>query len=231
VRREFDEAGRKLEAPVPAEPKTGKISKSEFNISRDETRVTCPGGCTTTRFNYVKVTKANGNSYKVKRFVFSAEQCSHCPLRDQCVKGSGGRSITLHPQEQLMRSARKHQGSKAFKGAKRRRQTVEHRIARLRQLGVRQSRYLGWAKTLFQLLMAATVANLTLVAASVIKAKRSFAFIFASLRRLWSVDRGDSLIGRITGRLNILREIHLSKSSDALQAKPGAGNKAFRLGC
>jgi hypothetical protein len=33
------------------------------------------------------------------------------------------------------------------------------------QLGVRQARYFGRAKTLFQLLMAATVANLTLVAA------------------------------------------------------------------
>ncbi len=33
------------------------------------------------------------------------------------------------------------------------------------QLGVRQARYVGRTKTLFQLLMAATVANLTLVAA------------------------------------------------------------------
>jgi hypothetical protein len=32
------------------------------------------------------------------------------------------------------------------------------------QLGMRQARYFGRAKTLFQLLMAATVANLTLVA-------------------------------------------------------------------
>ena len=32
------------------------------------------------------------------------------------------------------------------------------------QLGVRQARYFGRRKTLFQLLMAATVANLTLVA-------------------------------------------------------------------
>ena len=33
------------------------------------------------------------------------------------------------------------------------------RLARLVQLGVRQSRYFGRAKTRFQLLMAATVAN------------------------------------------------------------------------
>jgi len=44
------------------------------------------------------------------------------------------------------------------------RQAAEHRLARLMQLGARQARYFGRTKTLFQLLMAATVANLTLMA-------------------------------------------------------------------
>ena len=43
---------------------------------------------------------------------------------------------------------------------------VEHRLARLVQLGIRQSRYFGRIKTRFQLYLAATVANLTLVAAT-----------------------------------------------------------------
>ena len=42
---------------------------------------------------------------------------------------------------------------------------MEHRIARLGQLGAKQARYIGRAKTLFQLVTAATVANLTLIAA------------------------------------------------------------------
>ena len=41
---------------------------------------------------------------------------------------------------------------------------MEHRLARLMQLGIRQARYFGRAKTRFQLYLAATVANLTLVA-------------------------------------------------------------------
>jgi hypothetical protein len=60
-----------------------------------------------------------------------------------------------------------------------RRQVVEHRIARLRQLGVRTSRYMGRARTEFQLLMAATVANLTLVAG----VPRAVGPFFAALRR------------------------------------------------
>ena len=42
---------------------------------------------------------------------------------------------------------------------------VEHRLARLVQLGIRQSRYFERAKTKFRLYLEATVANLTLVAA------------------------------------------------------------------
>ena len=41
---------------------------------------------------------------------------------------------------------------------------MEHRLARLVQLGIRQARYFGRTKTRFQLYLAATVANLTLVA-------------------------------------------------------------------
>jgi len=65
---------------------------------------------------------------------------------------------------QLLQEARELQQSAAFKEYNQVRQIVEHRIARLVQLGIRQARYFGRKKTLFQLLMAATVANLTLVA-------------------------------------------------------------------
>jgi hypothetical protein len=40
---------------------------------------------------------------------------------------------------------------------------VEHRIARWVQLGIRRSRYLGRTKTRLQVVMAAVVANLSLV--------------------------------------------------------------------
>ena len=64
-----------------------------------------------------------------------------------------------------MRQARALQQSEAFSEYRQRRVVVEHRLARLVQLGIRQSRYFGRAKTKFQLYLAATVANLTLVAA------------------------------------------------------------------
>jgi len=70
----------------------------------------------------------------------------------------------IHPQEALLQEARAFQKSEAFAPYRKLRQAAEHRLARLMQLGMRQARYFGRTKTLFQLLMAATVANLTLVA-------------------------------------------------------------------
>ena len=64
-----------------------------------------------------------------------------------------------------MQQARALQQSEAFGEYRQRRVVVEHRLARLVQLGIRQSRYFGRAKTRFQLYLAATVANLTLVVA------------------------------------------------------------------
>ena len=95
-----------------------------------------------------------------------------------------------------MRRARRHQQSEAYREAKRRRQVAEHRIARLRQLAVRKARYMGQVKTLFQLLMAATVANLTLVAGAAGAAWGMWSFFFALLARqgrhlaAWARDTG-----------------------------------------
>jgi len=63
-----------------------------------------------------------------------------------------------------MQQAREFQQSEGYAPHRVLRQVAEHRLARLMQLGVRQSRYLDRKKTLFPLLMAATVDNLTLVA-------------------------------------------------------------------
>jgi len=73
----------------------------------------------------------------------------------------------LHPREALLQTARAFQRSPAFAPSRRLRHVAEHRLARLRQLGVRQARSVGRTKTLYQLRLAATVAKLTLVATNV----------------------------------------------------------------
>ena len=98
--------------------------------------------------------------------MFATEICAVCPLRAQCTRSRGGRTVQVHPQEALLQQARELQRSPAFAEVRQRRQVVEHRIARLVQLGIRQARCVGRTKTLFQVCLAAAVANLTLLAAS-----------------------------------------------------------------
>ena len=167
TRQEFADAKRKLIAKVAARGRRDQISKDAFQIDLDRMNCTCPAGQTTNtlikrgyREDYA------GKKHRCQAFVFDAAVCQVCPLRSDCVKAKGdkGRTISLHPQEHLLQEARALQESEGFKEYCQMRQVAEHRLARLVQLGIRQARFFGRKKTLFQLLLAATVANLTLVA-------------------------------------------------------------------
>ena len=156
TRQQFADAERTLIAKVPAATNQGRFPKTEFSIDLDELSCACPAGQVT---HDLRPTAEGGGV-----FHFPADRCGACPLRAQCVRGSGGRTVQLHPQEVLLQAARDLQNSPAFIPYRALRQVVEHRIARLAQLGIRQARYRGLARTLFQAFMAAAVANLTLLA-------------------------------------------------------------------
>ena len=166
TRQAFADAGRRLVAKAPGRPNRTHFPKDDFRIDLESGSCTCPAGNVTRTM--LPTRKRNGHLGRTYSFFrFDAAVCGACPLRPQCVAaGPGtGRTVRLHPQETLLQQAHALQQSEAFTGYRRRRVVVEHRLARLVQLGIRQSRYFGRAKTLFQLYLAATVANLTLVAA------------------------------------------------------------------
>lgn len=158
TRQAFAEAGRTIVAKVPSSTNQGCFPKTAFVLDLEATSATCPADQTTQDF---RPSPTGGGQFR-----FAAAVCAACPLRAQCVRGVGGRTVAVHPQERLLQDARAFQASPAFADVRRRRQTVEHRIARLVQLGIRQARDVGTPKVLFQLLMAAAVANLTYLAAS-----------------------------------------------------------------
>jgi hypothetical protein len=167
TRQEFADVGRKLVSKVADHGRKGYFHKSQFQIDLNAMTCTCPAGHTTGTL----VTKGacldqNRKKQSGTAFVFALEICAACPLRPQCyqAKAKRGRTVQLHPQERLLQQARTFQNSPEFLPYRNARQTVEHRLARLVQLGIRQARYFGRKKTTFQLLLAATVANLTLIA-------------------------------------------------------------------
>src|SRR6266702_656433 len=165
TRAEFAVSGRTLVAKVPEIQNQGYFAKTDFQIDLEAGTCTCPNNQTTSD---LRLLKGGGGT-----FVFATATCAACPLRAQCTRGQGGRTVQVHPQEALLQQARELQTTPAFDEARRRRQVVEHRIARLAQLGIRQARYFGRTKTLFQLCLAAAVANLTLLAATSVASSAS----------------------------------------------------------
>ena len=167
TRQTFADVGRKLVARVPGRPDRKRFPKDDFVIDLAAGSCTCPAGQVThTIVPAGKRTDAAGRVYRLQAFQFDGAECRTCPLRSQCIaaKGRKGRRVLIHPQEGLLQEARALQQSAAYDEYRARRVAVEHRLARLVQLGIRQSRYFGRVKTRFQLYLAATVANLTLVA-------------------------------------------------------------------
>ena len=168
TRQAFADAGRKLVARVPGRPGRQRFPKDDFVIDLAAGSCTCPAGRLT--HNIVPAgrrTDAAGRVHRLRAFQFDGSECMTCPLRSQCIsaKGRRGRWVLIHPQEALLQEARALQQSAGYDEYRARRVVVEHRLARLVHLGIRQSRYFGRVKTRFQLYLAATVANLTLVAA------------------------------------------------------------------
>ncbi len=167
TRQTFADVGRKLVARVPGRPDRKRFPKDDFVIDLAAGSCTCPAGQVThTIVPAGKRTDAAGRVYRLQAFQFDGAECRTCPLRSQCIaaKGRKGRRVLIHPQEGMLQEARALQQSAAYDEYRARRVAVEHRLARLVQLGIRQSRYFGRVKTRFQLYLAATVANLTLVA-------------------------------------------------------------------
>ena len=118
TRQEFADADRTLVASVPECTNQGYFPKTAFQINAEGGICVCPANQVSTTLHHAK----NGGG----QFVFAATVCAPCPLRSQCVRGKGGRTVQLHPQEALLQRARALQNSPPFREYRRRRQAVEH---------------------------------------------------------------------------------------------------------
>ena len=172
--------------PPATHRKGAEFTVEDFKIDTDKGVATCPAGKMALRYERPKGTKNH-------RFTFSQRDCNDCPLRSKCTTAKRvARKITVSENYKELRRLRKHQRTKAFKHAYRRRVKVEHRIARLVQLGVRQARYFGRTKVMCQLSIAAAVANLVLVVSaadrSLLRGLKTLKNAIAAIWRL--LDRG-----------------------------------------
>lgn len=95
---------------------------------------------------------------------FPAAVCAACPLQAQCTSSAQGQSVSIHPDEQLLRELRARQQSPAGRAKLRERVAVEHTLAHVGGWQGRRARYRGVRKNLFDLRRAAVVHNLHVIA-------------------------------------------------------------------
>ena len=146
TRQTFADTGRRLVAKAPGRPERKHFPKNDFHLDLAEGSCTCPAGQVTHAIVPAgKRTDRTGRVYRLQAFQFDGAVCWVCPLRSQCIaaKGRQGRRVLIHPQEALLQQARALQQSADYDQYRKRRVVAEHRLARLVQLGIRQSRYLA----------------------------------------------------------------------------------------
>lgn len=136
------------------------FDKSHFTVEWDQQVVTCPAGkqsISWLRNTYPK----NGVMWEAR---FSRQDCTPCPFRARCSRAKvEPRIIGLQPQEQheVLRATRQQQTTAQFREQYAGRAGIESTHGQaIRRCGLRQSRYIGLAKTHLQHVITAVAVNL-----------------------------------------------------------------------
>ncbi len=138
--------------------RNGVFDKSKFEYNKEEDLYICPAG------NLLPLRKLDFKE-KTKRYRASAGDCNHCPLKDQCTKSKGGRTLTRSFDEKFLEQAFKDTRSEAcFEDLKLRQHLMERSYANGIRYGYKQARWRGLWRVSIQQLLAATVQNLVKMA-------------------------------------------------------------------
>jgi len=130
---------------------SGRFAKDQFTLDFSAGQLTCPAG--------VAMPFEPGKTVR-----FPKDTCAACPLRQRCTSSAAGRSVSIHPDEQLLAELRQRQQTPAGRADLRERVKVEHALAHVGHWQGRRARYRGTRKNLFDLRRVAVVHNLHVIA-------------------------------------------------------------------
>ncbi len=125
--------------------------KTAFHLDWERQEIRCP--------NEVTLPFVVGETVQ-----FPAAACGTCPLRERCTRSAQGRSVTIHPDEQLLAELRERQQTPEGRAQLRERTAVEHGLAHVGHWQGDRARYRGERKNLFDLRRTAVVHNLHVIA-------------------------------------------------------------------
>jgi transposase len=134
------------------------FDQASFTVDWVRQQVTCPAGATSRRWR-LRPGDPGGPRIHV---AFATTDCRPCPSRDQCVKSTRPRQLTLHLQaeHELLLANRRDQTSRDWKTRYALRAGVEGLMSQAVAHGARYARYIGLAKKQLQTILTATGLNL-----------------------------------------------------------------------
>jgi transposase len=159
-----------LLGPAPGDgrwqAKAGKgFDAGHFTLDWDAKKATCPAGKQSVEWG----SSRDGGGHPVVRIKFSRGDCGSCAHRSDCTRSAHGpRAILVRQQDEYLalQAARARETEADFKTAYGRRAGVEGTISQgVRAFHLRQSRYIGLAKTHLQHVATAAAINLVRVTA------------------------------------------------------------------
>ncbi len=145
----YDQAGVVIVCkPWPVRNTAGHFSKRDFQIDLMTLQATCPAG------PVVPITPG-------KTAHFPANSCQVCALRSQCTwRKSSGRTLTIHPQEDLLQRLSLLPTTAEGRAALRERVAVAHSLAHGSHRQGNRARYNGTRKNTCHLRLVSAIQNL-----------------------------------------------------------------------
>jgi transposase len=137
----------------------GAFAHTAFHIDWERRVATCPGGKESRSCSDRQTWRGTPNVL----FAFNKSDCIPCSLHQRCTRSkTGARNLTVYPQGhyEALQAARQRQGTDAFKVLYKTRAGIEGTVSQgVRRMGMRQSRYIGLARTHLQHVATAAAIN------------------------------------------------------------------------
>jgi transposase len=134
---------------------SGLFSPEDFQFNPDKMEVTCPNGKTSTSYRD-RAKKKQGYEFR-----FTKSQCHGCPLRTKCTNSKTVRNVFISEYYFDLKRGREHYKTETYIEASKNRWLIERRHAdKVRNHGLRRSRYRGLDKTWIHSLLSSIASNI-----------------------------------------------------------------------
>jgi transposase len=136
---------------------SGLFTPEDFNFDAESMQVTCPNGVVSKAYRDRTKAKEDRTGFE---FRFTKTQCQDCPIKAKCTTSKSVRNVFISDYYAEFQQAREHYKTDEYKEARKSRWLIERRHAdKVRNHGLRRSRYRGLERTYIHALMSTIAAN------------------------------------------------------------------------